>query len=256
MIRLDAAAAPRHHSAMGEAPADRDAAALGRRLMRGCERAALATSMLGAPYASLVLVAADFDASPLLLLSDLAQHSRNLAFEPRLSLLFDGTAGHADRLAGPRLTVLARAEPASDPRLLSRFTARHPSSAGYASFADFRLYRVAVERGHLVAGFGRIEWVEGEALTLRGDYRSFAGEEAALVAGLNQTHAAAVSRYGQSSARGDGTGWRVCGIDPEGADLRCESAALRLDFATPAVTAAAARDALLRVIVETSQEKD
>ena len=224
--------------------------------MRGCERASLATSMLGAPYASLVLVAADFDASPLLLLSDLAQHSRNLAFEPRLSLLFDGTAGYGDRLAGPRLTVLGRAEPASDPRLLARFTARHPASAGYASFSDFRLYRVAVERGHLVAGFGRIEWIEGATLLSPGDTRSFAGEEAGLVARLNHSHAAAVSRYGQRASRRGVAGWLVSGLDPEGADLRSESAALRLDFAAPAATAAAARDALLRRIEETSEEKN
>jgi hypothetical protein len=250
VIRLDVAAALRHPSPMD------NGAMLGRRLMRGCERAALATSMLGAPYASLVLVAADFDATPLLLLSDLARHSRDLAFEPRLSLLFDGTAGYPNRLGGPRLTVLGRAEPAADPRLLSRFTARHPSSAGYARFADFRLYRVVVERGHLVAGFGRIEWIEGAALLWPGDYRSFADEEAALVAQLSQTHAAAVRRYGKRAARGGGARWLVSGLDPEGADLRSEDAALRLDFAAPAATAVAARDALLRIIEETSQEKD
>lgn len=255
MIRLDGAPALRHHSPMDDA-ADRDGARLGRRLMRRCERAVLATSMLGAPYASLVLVAADLDASPLLLLSDLARHSRNLAFEPRLSLLIDSTVGHADRLAGPRLSLLGRAEPAPDPRLRARFTARHPSSAVYSGFADFRLYRVAVERGHLVAGFGRIEWIEGAALTLPGDYRSFAGEGAALVARLNHAHAAAVSRYAQRAAQGSAGGWVVSGLDPEGADLRCENGALRLDFAAPAATAAAARDALLRRLEETGEEKD
>ena len=121
----------------------------------------------GAPYASLVLVAADLDASPLLLLSDLAQHSRNIAFDPRVSLLLDGTEGHADPLAGPRLTLLGRAEAVADPRLLARFAARHPSSALYAGFADFRLYRVAVERGHLVAGFGRIDWIDGRRSAVR-----------------------------------------------------------------------------------------
>ena len=49
-------------------------------------------------------------------------------FDPRVSLLFDGTEGHPDPLAGPRLTVLGRAEAVDDPRLLARFTARHPSS--------------------------------------------------------------------------------------------------------------------------------
>ena len=142
--------------------------------MRRCEHAALATSMLGAPYASLVVVAADLDASPLLLLSDLARHSRNMAFDPRVSLLLDGTEGHGDRLDRPRLTLLGRAEAVADPRLLARFTARHPSSALYAGFADFRLYRVVVERGHLVAGFGRIEWIEAARLLFPGDAAALA----------------------------------------------------------------------------------
>ena len=78
--------------------------------------------------ASLVLIAADHDASPLLLLSDLAQHSRNIAFDPRVSLLFDGTAGHRDPLTGPRLTVIGLARAIEDPQSLARFTAHHPTS--------------------------------------------------------------------------------------------------------------------------------
>src|SRR5271167_648019 len=98
--------------------------------MRRCERAALATNFGGAPYVSLVLVAADLDASPLLLLSDLAQHSRNIAFDPRISLLLDATVGHPDPLAGPRLTLMGRALPTEEPRCLGRFVSHHPASAG------------------------------------------------------------------------------------------------------------------------------
>src|SRR5271167_1810642 len=113
---------------MSETQSSSDRATLARSLARSRTRAALATSLNGAPYASLVLFAADLDASPLLLLSDLAQHSRNIAFDPRVSLLFDGTKGHADRLDGPRLTLLGRAEAATHPRLLARLAARHPSN--------------------------------------------------------------------------------------------------------------------------------
>src|ERR1700687_2846802 len=141
---------------------DRGAAA--RRLIRGRDRAALATSLSGWPYVSLVITACDSDASPLLLLSDLAQHTKNLGADPQVSLLFEDTGGHADPLAGPRLSLLGRAERCDDPRSAARFAARHPASARYAGFADFHLYRIAIERGHLVAGFGRIAWIEAEHL--------------------------------------------------------------------------------------------
>jgi heme iron utilization protein len=217
-----------------------DAAVLGRRLMRRCECAALATSLLGAPYASLVLVAADLDASPLLLLSDLAQHSRNIAVDPRVSLLLDGTGGHADRLDGPRLSVLGQAEAVADRHLLARFTARHPSSLFYAGFADFRLYRLRVERGHLVAGFGRIEWIEWERLLFAGDIAALAAAEQSLVAEMNRDRLALIGRCARQILGRAETGWQATGIDPEGIDLRCGGDIARIDFPVPALSPEAA----------------
>src|SRR4029077_8319860 len=89
-----------------------------------------------------------------------AEHSKNIAADPRVALLIDGTAGRVDPLTGPRVTVLGTVEKTEDPRLKARFVARHPSAALYADFADFPLYRVALARAHFVAGFGRIHWIE------------------------------------------------------------------------------------------------
>jgi heme iron utilization protein len=233
--------------AMNEVQAAVDGAAFGRRLMRRSARATLATSLRGAPYASLVLVAADLDASPLLLLSDLARHSRNLAFDPRLSLLLDGTVGSADPLAGPRLTLLGQAEEIADRRRLTRFLARHPASGAYAGFADFRLYRVNVERGHLVAGFGRIEQLDGADLLFSLPAEALAAAEAAIVQHMNDDHADALALYAARLLGRGGRGWRMTGIDPEGVDLRCGGEIERLDFPSPVLSPEAARDALVEL---------
>src|SRR5258708_32035861 len=147
---------------MGEERAD-SPAATARRLVRAVDRATLATSQDGWPYASLVLTPVAHDATPLLLLSDLAEHSKNLKRDSRASLLFDGTAGRDDPLTGPRVTVLGEAKPVADPRLVARFTARHPSAAAYAGFADFRLYRLQIPRPPLVAGLRPIPAVAPDA---------------------------------------------------------------------------------------------
>jgi putative heme iron utilization protein len=144
--------------------ADETPAAAVRRLMRQIDRATLATSHAGWPFASLVLAALDDAGEPLLLLSDLAEHAKNIKAEARVSLLYDGTAGLDDPLTGPRVTVLGRAIETADAGSLDRFLARHPSAKLYAGFKDFRLYRVAVDRAHLVAGFGRIHWVDAAEL--------------------------------------------------------------------------------------------
>ena len=148
---------------------------LARRMLAEARDATLATAFVGArpdergwPYASLVLLATDAMGMPLLLLSDLAEHTKNLRDDPRVSLLIDGTKGHEDRLTGSRLTLLGRASvitneiERTDAR--TRFLARHPSAANYVDFKDFRFHRVTLDRAHLVAGFGRIRWIEAGAL--------------------------------------------------------------------------------------------
>ena len=140
-------------------------AELVRNLLRAADRAALATSLPAAayqawPYASLVLVAAAKDGSPILFISDLSEHAKNIAADNRVSLLIDGTAGLKDPLTGPRVSILGRAVRADLPELKARFLARHAGAKIYAGFADFHVYRLEVTRAHFVAGFGRIHWIE------------------------------------------------------------------------------------------------
>ena len=147
---------------------DRQAAtAAARALVLNSRRATLATHLAegGAPYASLVLVAPAADGSPILLISTLAQHTRNIAADSRVSLLYDGTLALDDPLTGPRLTVLGTAQPSDDPALEAAYLACHPQAAEYAGFGDFGYYRITVARAHFVAGFGEIRWIEGDILT-------------------------------------------------------------------------------------------
>ncbi len=233
---------------MSDTPADPDPAAA-RRLMRRQGRAVLGTSFEGGPYVSLVLCAFEADASPLLMISALAQHTKNIAADPRVSLLFEETQGLANPLTGARLTVLGRAEPCSDERALSRYVARQPSARLYAEFGDFQLYRVSVERGHLVAGFGRIAWVRGEALQV-GGAEALAEAEPEIVEHMNADHAEAVRLYANRLLGRVGEGWVMSGIDPDGTDLRCGEETARLDFAAPVLDPAAARAELVRLARE------
>ncbi len=187
----------------------------------------------GWPYASLVLAAVDHDLSPILLLSDLAEHTKAMAADNRVSLLFDGTLGLDQPLAGSRVTLVGRAAPTDDERLARRFLARHPDAAAYAGFGDFRFYRVAVERAHLVAGFGRIRWLEAQELQAA-PAAGLADSEAGIVSHMNDDHADAVQLYAGRLLGLTGTGWRMTGIDAEGIDLRQGGQVARLPFEAPA----------------------
>lgn len=217
-------------------PADNRAAL--RQVARGCGKAALASlaSDGGDPYVSLVTVALDHDMAALLLLSGLADHTRNLAADSRVSLLFDGTAGHDNPQAGPRLTLTGRAERSDDPRLKARFLARHPAAAMYAGFADFALWRVAPSRGHFVGGFGRAVWFDapfGADMPLVG---AVAAERAILERDDADAIAAAVAIIAGGAEAG--SSWRLTAVDVDGAEVVSGQNCLRVAFRTPAATPA------------------
>lgn len=225
-----------------------------RELVRGRDRAALATALPGPagqagwPYASLVLVAVDHDLSPILLLSDLADHSKAIASDDRISLLFDGTAGLDQPLTGPRVSLLGRARRTDDSRLKRRFLAHHPDADLYAGFADFKFYRVAVERAHLVAGFGKIRWLSATELAdthLAQSLAAFATAEEGILAHMNADHADAVQLYATRLLGHPAGDWKMTGIDAEGIDLRCGGMVARLAFETPLGAPAQARTALV-----------
>lgn len=224
-----------------------DPATLSRQLLRRRPTASLATVMNGGPYASLVLVAVDHDATPILLISQLAEHTRNLAADPRVALLFEATEGLEEPLTGPRVTVVGRAEATAEPRHRQRFLARHPGAAAYAGFKDFAFYRIAVERAHLVAGFGRIHWIDGQALLGRIE-PELAAREAGIVEHMNADHADAVVLYATVLLGQPDGPWRMTGCDSEGADLRCGARVARLDFGQAVTDADGARAELVRLV--------
>ncbi len=119
----------------------------------------------GVPYGSLVLMARCSSNMPLLLLSDLADHTQNLLADGRVSLMLDGT-GSADNghkaMTGERLTIMGNIEKGEKDALLAAFLAVHPEAELYAGFTDFNCYRVIPTRFHLIAGFGRIMWLDAD----------------------------------------------------------------------------------------------
>lgn len=235
---------------MTELPVDpKSPAQQARAVARACKTASLATTMSGQngqPYASLVLVAFDHDAAPILLISRLAEHTKNLLSNDRVSLLCDGTAGLPEPLTGPRVSLLGRAVKTEDPRHRARFLARHPSAEMYAGFGDFAFYHLAIERAHIVAGFGRIHWLDDYLYA--GDCQALIDAEAGILEHMNSDHADAVQLYATKLLGRLGDGWSLCGIDAEGTDLLRDGECARLNFGKTIASADEARIELVRLV--------
>jgi putative heme iron utilization protein len=113
------------------------------------------------PFVSLVLPGRDGTGQPLLLLSDLSDHAKNLKRDSHASLLYDGTFGLEEPLTGPRATLIGRVVLADSPENRALYLTAQPSARTYAGFGDFHLYRFEIQEALLVAGFGRIHRLPG-----------------------------------------------------------------------------------------------
>lgn len=221
-----------------------------RRLIRGADRGVLSTRLAGGdgwPYGSLVMIGVDHDLSPILLLSDLAEHTKNIAADPRASLLIDGTLGHDDPLSAPRVALMGRIARIDDRASTTRYIAHHPASALYVEFADFHFFRLTIERAHLVAGFGRIRWLEADQIQPPWPVE-LVRDERKLVEGLNQD-TGLVRRLAIKGGAETDIGWKLAELDRDGLDLAQRGQRLRLWFERPASTTdevLAAIDQLLR----------
>jgi len=155
----------------------------------------LAREPAGFPYGSLVTFGLA-EGEPVFLVSELAEHTRNLREDGRASLLVaESRAG--DPLALGRVTLLGQCAPATQGQVESArdaYLARHPGAAQYAGFSDFSFWRLAVSAVRYIGGYGRMSWIELDA------WRSalpdpIAPEAAAILAHMNEDHADALPLY-------------------------------------------------------------
>lgn len=237
-------------------PSFAELAADARALTRRALKASLATmdAATDYPYASLITLGTDPSGAPVFFISGLARHTKNLVKDARASVLVDGTGALGDPLQGARVTLFGRAETTADEAVRRRFLARHQAAEFYASFPDFSFWRLKVEGGHYIGGFGRIvDLAPADLLIETAGAGALLEAEADILAHMNQDHADAIQLYATALAGAAPGPWRMTGIDPEGCDLVCDGQAIRIPFAALIATPGAARAELVRL---TSEERE
>jgi putative heme iron utilization protein len=209
-----------------------DAKAAAKKLLREGRSGALATLMAGTgdPYCSLANVATRVDGSPVLLISRLALHTKNILADARISLMLDERK-EGDPLQGARVMLMGRAQRTDDASDRRRYLARQPEAEMFADFPDFALYRIALTGAHLVAGFGRIVDLKPKDILvdLSGADELLSAEQDAI-AHMNEEHADACRLYATKLLGAPDGDWRCVGIDPEGIELQLGRTALYLVF--------------------------
>jgi heme iron utilization protein len=235
--------------------ADFNPSRLAKSLLRRSRQGALATLMAqsGDPYCSLVNVASTPDGAPILLISRLAVHTKNILTDARVSLMLDERAP-GDPLEGARIMLAGRAEEAdNDDRemLRRRYLNAHPSAEAFVDFKDFSFFLIRPSGAHLVAGFGRIiDLKPAQFLTETGDAAALIEAEQGAIEHMNDDHRDAMNLYATRLLGAESADWRCTGCDPEGFDLQAGPAALRLEFPARVTTPGDLRKILVKLAEE------
>ena len=166
-------------------------AELSRTLMESSSKGVLSTlTGDGYPYGSLVSCVISGDGNPILLISDLAEHTQNVRLESRASFLVDTASSiDGDPLEGARLTLVGKMEILEDPvALADLYLAKHPYAAGYADFKDFNYWQLVVERCRFVGGFGHMSWMGADAY-FQAEPDPFSANASHAIDHMNDDHA-------------------------------------------------------------------
>ncbi|MBC33988.1 MAG: hypothetical protein CMN01_05125 [Rickettsiales bacterium] len=201
------------------------------------------------PYSSFSLMAYDYDLSPILLLSDLSEHTRNLKFKKLCSLMlceeqkmysffpkFKYKSGlgfeYEDPMSRPRITLIGELKVTKNDVHKRRFLTRHPNSRFYSNFSDMNFYKMDIKSAHLIGGFAHVKWFKKKEIICP-NYLNFEDSEVSIIKHMNLEHQESIALYLEKltpNFSGSSKGWKIIGIDPDGFDLRKRDKLIRFYF--------------------------
>lgn len=224
-----------------------------RQMLRAHRYGALCTlsqKFNGHPFGSIVPYLVEHDGSLLILISTLAEHTRNILHDPRVSLVTH-SQDNPDIQSQGRITVVGAAQPVADKlQTGKRYLRYFPEAQNIFAMADFSFYRIVPQTLRFIGGFGRIHWVAANSYLLPS--YSLIGQEDDVIAHMNADHCDTLRRYCQQSHQCEALAAEMVGIDCDGFDLRADGRILRFDFAEAVLDAQQARHALV-AMAQTSQ---
>lgn len=218
-----------------------------RRFTRGQLSGVLSTiskRLDGFPFGSVSPFMLDHAGRPIILISDIAEHTKNIEADPRVSIIVQPYS--TDMQVTGRTTVIGRAERLTDKDELGpRYLRYFPQAEGYFAMHDFNFYRIEPVKIRWIGGFGRIFWVDPEAFLAAPG--TLLEAESGILAHMNADHADTLCAYCRHTHGMDTTSAEMIGIDPDGFDVRADGQVFRLAFPSPVTDAQTARAALVEM---------
>ena len=205
----------------------------------------------GHPFGSITPYLVDHDGTLLILISTLAEHTKNIQHDPRVSLITHNQNDSHIQTQG-RVTLVGTAEIIENKDSAgSRYLRYFPEAEGYFAMHDFSFYRVTPLSIRHIGGFGKIHWVTAENYLL--PPYPLIQQESDVISHMNADHADTMRRYCFHFHKIEALNVEMTGIDCDGFDVRADEQLLRFDFADTVLDAQQARQALVEMARLTKQ---
>ncbi len=199
------------------------------------------------PYSTFTLTAFDYDISPIVLLSNLSEHTTNIKKNSLVSLMLceeqkvydhfpkfkNNSFDYEDPMSRPRITLIGNLKITKKSHHKSRFLLRHPAAKLYSGFSDMNYYKLNIIGAHLVGGFASVKWFSKNDLICK-DVLNFENYESDIISHMNESHQESLRHYAYKLIKKikpkTNMIWSLVGIDPEGFDLRRKNELIRFFF--------------------------
>jgi len=183
----------------------------------------------GFPFGSITPYLVDHDGSLLIFISTLAEHTKNIRHDPRVSLItHDQRDPHIQTQGRVTLVGNARPEPAREQAGL-RYLRYFPEARMYFEMQDFSFYRISPVAIRHIGGFGKIHWADIENYIFS-QAETYAEREAELLAEINLNQQEVLRDLLLQLHSIEATDVVAVGFDCDGLDVLCEGQIWRLDF--------------------------
>ncbi|MEI8361599.1 MAG: DUF2470 domain-containing protein [Betaproteobacteria bacterium] len=212
----------------------------------------------GYPFGSVAPFVLDHNGQPVILISTIAEHTKNIIANPKVSLLV--FSGDDDLQANARLSIIGEAVriDKDDVNLRSRYLRYLPQAASYFEMHDFHFYRIEIAQIRYIAGFGKMGWVSKDQLAPDGIDKTkiatdsqLANQETSIIEHMNADHEDSLIAYCKHFHGIEVVHAQMLGIDTEGFDVKVDvpaittSKIIRFSFDHPIHDAQSARLALV-----------
>jgi heme oxygenase (biliverdin-IX-beta and delta-forming) len=202
----------------------------------------------GYPFGSVVPYCLNQKGLPVILISAIAQHTKNILSDPKVSII--ATEGSADDLQTVgRITYIGNAIKLKedDTESIERYYSYFPQSRDFHKTHDFDFYQLQAVRIRFIGGFGQIYWVEKDEFLLPNPFSL--EEEKRMIDHMNKDHLDAIKHYCDLydiQYLVDDVPV-IAGIDSEGFNLRVNARLHRINFDEPVTTAENIRKVLVEL---------